>query len=343
MQSDAIDNIFTESIFKVARDRRWNWREILDLSGGVNPLGPAPGVLEAISDALDQIRHYPEAEPARLVETLARRWQVAPDQILLGNGATELIHFTARLWKKEAATLATPAAREFHRAHPLANQVAWNEPHRWTKSGLMIFAQPNSVIGQAIAFERIKTYLLETNHPVIIDESFIEFTDSPSAISLIGRRPNLFVLRSLSQFYALPGMRVGALVGDAPNLDALRRKREPWQVNILAEVAALESLADLEYAARTRELVAEQREWMGGALRKIPTITPVRSEASFTLIYLTSGAADLCRWLLDQKVLVCDCTGWPGIEGDAVRIGLGTPDVNERVFTLLRHYITGVG
>jgi threonine-phosphate decarboxylase len=326
----------------VARDRGWNWRDILDLSGGLNPLGSAPGVLEAVRQALERVQRFPEAEPTRLVEALARRWQVGADQVLLGNGATELLHFTARLWQKETATLATPLAPEFHRAHPLANKVAWNEPQHWPKSGLHIFGQPNRAIGQTTAFERIRSYLLETNHPVIVDESFIEFTDSPSAIPLIGQRPNLFVLRSLSHFYALPGLRIGALVGDSVNLEALRRKREPWQVNVLAEVAALASLADLDYAARTREVVAEEREWMWQRLRKIPTITPVQTEASFVLIYLASGAADLCRWLLDQKVLVSNCTGWPGIEGEAVRIGLGTREVNDRVAALLRRYITGM-
>ncbi len=330
-----------ENVFSAARERGWDWHDIVDLSDGVNPLGPAPGVGEAVGAAIDRIGHHPEVSPVRLTAALAQRWQVAPEQIVSGSGIAELIHFTARLWRKETATLAVPAVREFHRAHRAANQVAWNEPQTWPESGLMIFSQPNTLIGQALGFDRIRKYLAGTTNPVIIDESFIEFTGSPTAIGLIGERPNLFVLRSMSYFYALPGLRIGALVGDVDNLANLRERREPWMVSALAEDAALVSLADLDYAARTREHAAAEREWMWGQLRRLPIITAVRSEASFLLIHLARGASDLAKWLLDHKVLVRDCTGWPGLDGDAIRVGLGRRETNEHVVALLRRYITG--
>lgn len=329
------------SLFRVARERDWDWTAVLDCSEAVNPLGPAPGVRGAIVEALDRIAHYPEPSPQVLLDTLARRWQVAPEQVLLGNGATELIHFTARQWRKENATLAVPLYPEFHRAHPAAPTVQWNEPHRWPEQGLFIFAQPNNPIGQTLPFGRVREYLLRTVNPVIVDESFIEFTDSPSAISLIGRRPNLFVLRSLTAFYALPGLRIGALVGDAGNLAALRERREPWQVNVLAEAAALASLRDLDHSARSKSLVAAEREWLWDQLSRIPTLTPVRGEANFLLVYLTQGAAGMIRFLEDHKVLVRDCTGWPGVEGEAIRVTVRTRPENERLAGLLRRYICG--
>jgi threonine-phosphate decarboxylase len=329
------------NIFAVAREKDWDWREVLDLSESINPLGPAPGVRQSLLNELDRIGHYPEQTPHLLVEKLAQRWQMEPEQILLGNGATELIHFTARMWSKETATLAVPVFSEFHRAHPVANKVPWNEPEDWPERGLMIFTQPNSPIGQTVAEERLKQYLRGTANPVIVDESFIEFTDAKSMMPLIGVRPNLFVLRSMTKFYALPGLRVGALVGDAENLEALRVKREPWQINVLAEAAALASLDDIDYAARTRELVAEEREWMWARLSKVPTITPIRTEANFMLIYLASGAEDLVNFLARQKVLVRNCTGWPGIEGEAIRIAIRQRPDNERFVALLRRYMTG--
>ncbi len=324
--------------FQLAEERGWDWREVLDFSEPVNPLGPAPGVREAIRGALERVDCYPDAWGSSLTAKLARRWQVAPAQILLGNGATELIHFTARMWRKEAAALAAPVPLEFHRAHPAALIVKWNEPHRWPDSGLVFFAQPNDPIGQTIGPEQLHDWLAGTKNPVIVDESYIEFTEAPSLIPMIGARPNLFVLRSLSKFYALAGLRIGALVGDEANIASLREKREPWQVNVLAETAAHRSLDDLDHAARTKALVAEEREWLWRRLRRIPVITPVRSEANYMLIYLTSGVQGLVRYLESHKVLVRDCTGWPGVEGEAIRIAVRTRPENERFVRLMERY-----
>ncbi len=328
-------------IFALAREYGFDWREALDFSEAVNPLGLAPGARDAIFAAMDRVPHFPERMPTALVEALARRWQMPPERILPGNGTTELLYFTARMWRKETASVAVPCSPDALRAYTLANEVSWNDTGKWPASGLVILANPNPVIGQTVARERLETYLLRTKNPVLVDESFIEFSDAKSMLSLIGERPNLFVLRSMSEFYALAGLRVGALVGDSGNLAALREKREPWQVNALAEAAALASLEDIEYAARTRALIAGERAWLWEQLSRIPAITPVRSEANFILIYLASGADELARFLARHKVLVRDCTGWPGLEGDAIRIAVRQRPENERFVSLLKRYISG--
>ncbi len=327
-----------KSSFQLAQEHGWNWREIIDLRDPVNPLGPPPAVRKALRAALDRVQYYPDAWSRPLLNKLARRWKVAPEQILLGNGVTELVHFTARMWRKEAAAVAVPAPLEFHRAHPAALHVKWNEPHRWPDSGLVLFAQPNDPIGQTVGYDKLRAWLMATKNPVIVDESYIEFTGVPSLIPMIGERPNLFVLRSLSKFYALAGLRIGALVGDPANIGSLREKREPWQINILAETAALASLDDLDHAARTKSLVTEERQWLWERLRKIPVITPVRSEANYILIYLTSGVRDLVRFLERNKILVRNCTGWPGVDGEAIRVAVRTRAENERFAQLMERY-----
>lgn len=329
------------NIFVIARERGWDWHEMLDLSVNTNPLGPAPGVRAAIERALDRIGYYPDPRPILLVERLAHLWELEPDHILMGNGATEMIHFTARMWMRETATLAVPTYTEYLRAHPMARHVPWNEPGTWAEDAFMIVAQPNPYTGQLIAWKRLRQFLLRTHNPVLVDETQIEFCDEPSVLPLVGQRPSLFVLRSMSNFYALPGLRVGMLAGDPANMASLREKREPWQVNALAKAAALAALDDVEHAERSRSLIYEERKWMWSELQRIPAITPVRSEANFFLIYLTSGAGELCRWFLDRKVILLNCGGVPGIEGDAIRLAVRTRPENERVVGLLREYFCG--
>ncbi|MCP5116977.1 MAG: histidinol-phosphate aminotransferase family protein [bacterium] len=329
------------SLFELARRRDWRWQDVLDLTSPASPLGPAPGVQPAIEASIERIPHVPEPSPRSLVARLAELWGVAPDQILLGNGGTELVYLLSRVWRKEASTVATPAHRETLRAHPLAKRVEWESTARWVDSGIMLVEQPNSVTGLAMDFDRLRVWLRSTRNAVVVDERWIDFADQPSAITLLMERRNLFVLRSLSGLFALPGLRVGALVGEPEPIATLEEKREPWQIDVLAEAAALAALQDTEHAEKARALVAEEREWMWTQLQKLPTVTPVRTTTNFFLLYLAGGAADLCRWFIERKVLIENCSDSPGLDGEAIRFAVGTREVNERFVGLLREYMCG--
>jgi threonine-phosphate decarboxylase len=327
------------NLFRVARERGWNWREVLDLSASINPLGPAPGVRDAILGAMDRITHYPDG--ARLEEALAAAWGVSPDEVMVGNGATELLHFLGRVWPQVIVTLITPAFSEFHRANPHANLCGWADMERWPSQGLVILTQPVNPTGQMVGFRALREWLGRTENPVLIDESFLDFCEEPSAMTLLRERKNLLVLRSLTKFYAMPGLRVGALVAESGFLKKLREKREPWQVNALAEAAAIASLEDAEYAAATRALVAEERAWMWRNLRKLPSITLLKPAANYCFFFMEGGSEDLCRWFLERKVILRDCRGWPGIEGDGARFAIGKREQNERIAGLLKEYLCG--
>lgn len=339
MRSDGLSITHGGDLYAIARRRGWNWREVLDLSASINPLGPAPGVRDAIVQGLDRIVHYPERSPARLAERLASLWQITPDQLMLGNGATELLHFLARVWPHQQVTLAVPVFSEFHRAYPAAACVPWSDMVCWPSRGLFVLTQPNNPTGLGIDPERLSDWLLTTYHPVLVDESFIEFTGLRSTLALLNRRRNLLVLRSLTKFYALPGLRIGALAGDAGLLAALSARREPWQVNVLAEEAALAAIGDAGHASRSREYIAGEREWLWEHLVRLPGVTPARSEANYYLLHVESGAADLCGWMLDRRVILRDCTGSPGLEGEAVRFAIRTRPENEILVRLLKEYL----
>lgn len=327
------------NIFAISAARGWDWREVLDFSANINPLGPAPGVRAAIVGALDRIVHYPDAYGERLAARLAREWHVAPEQVMVGNGATELLHFLARVWPQREVSLVTPAFSEFHRAWPEAIELPWRPPRRWPTAGLVVATQPNNPAGQAVEPDEMYRWLRESSHPVLIDESFLDFTGLESAIGWTRERPNLLVLRSLTKFHALPGLRVGALVGGPETMAGLRPLREPWQVNVAAEAAALAAVEDSAHARRTKEYVDGERAWMLESLGRLKNLTPANSRANFLLLYMAGGAADLRAWLLERKVLIRDCTGWPGVEGEAVRVAVRTRPENERLIALLEEYM----
>ena len=316
------------NIFEVARNRGWDWREILDFSASINPLGPSPRVRPAIEAALDRIVHYPDRYASELAGRLAAEWNVEPDQILLGNGATDLIHFLARTWRPPNPALLVPTFSELYRAWPRARRVSWHDPRQWPDEGLIIATQPNNPTG-----ELLRTEVLDRKQPMLIDESFIDFTD---AVSVIGG-PHL-VLRSLTKFHALPGLRIGALVGPGDLMRKLRVNREPWQVNVLAEAAALEALADRHHSDASRAFVAGERSRMLAAFQNLARVVLAQSQANFFFARLEYSATQLCAWMLERKVLLRNCTGEPGIEGECVRFAIRCRADNDRLLTLWKEF-----
>jgi threonine-phosphate decarboxylase len=318
------------NLFAIARNKGWDWHDIADFSASINPLGPSPAVMPAIQLALDRIVHYPECEPRELQEALAQQWNVAPENILLGNGATELIHFVSRVKGFSQVTLVPPVFTEFHRAFPDARV---GQPS--TVEDLVVLTQPLNPTGQFVPLERY----LDAPGALLIDESFLDFTGQPSSVQFIDKRPGLYVLRSLTKFYALPGLRAGALVASADLIEDLRRKREPWQVNTLAERAALAALADRDHAIRSIEFIRAERQWMSDRIAEIPGATPQPSCANYMLVALDHPAAALVSHLLERKILVRDCSGWPGVTyASAIRVAVRTRPENQRLLAAWKEF-----
>lgn len=322
----------------VARERGWDWREILDLSASINPLGPSPAVRPAIEEAMDRVALYPDPLPALLSEAFAEAWGVEPDQVLVGGGATELVHFLARAGWNGPSALAVPVWNEFYRAFPYALRVRASEPERWPQRGLLVLSQPGNPTGISVPAEVIKRAIASREGPVLIDESFIEFTRLESAVRWVQDHPNVMVLRSLSKFHALPGLRVGALVASQEWIRRLRRKRDPWRVSTLAEAAALAAVRDTDHAERTRRLVEEERAWLLAELDSMAGLRVLQGEANYLLAYTDRAADEVCEWFLQRKILLRNCARLPGVEGEAVRFAVRTRPENERFVAAAREF-----
>ncbi len=176
-------------------------------------------------------------------------------------------------------------------------------------------------------------WLRSTSNPVLVDESFLEFT---GARSLALTRANLFVLRSLTKFYALPGLRLGALIAPPETVSQWRRLRDPWAVNTLAAAAGEAAVRDRGHGQRALALVRQEREWLR---RSIPDAAVHESEANYLCATLRQPAAKLAEFLEERKILIRDCTGWPGVEGNrTVRIAVRTRPENERLIEAWREF-----
>jgi histidinol-phosphate/aromatic aminotransferase/cobyric acid decarboxylase-like protein len=184
----------------------------------------------------------------------------------------------------------------------------------------------------------LEAYLEDCDATVLIDESFIEFSRLPSAAALIERYPQLIVLRSLTKFYALPGLRAGALIASPSRIASWRQQREPWQVNVLAEEAALAAIDDTEHATRSVQFVTNERTWFLDQLRSLPGATPLPTDANFVFIRLAFPASQLTDYLLRNKILLRNCSDWLGLHRQFVRAAVRLRHENERLLAAWREF-----
>lgn len=331
----------SDGVFEAARAHGWDPREVLDFRSAANPLGPSPRVRRALIESADAAGTAPEREPEGLRRELARLWAVDPEQILLGAGSTELLHFFARSFGAPSVSLTIPASAEHSRAFPEAPYVSWADAAAWPREGLLVFSQPNAATGERLSYEELAVLIASRRAPLLIDESGVDFADVRSSVGLIASAEKLFVLRSLGPLYGLTGLRVGALVGPHESVAALREDRPPWTVSVPAEAAARAALSDPEHAEAAQSLVRAERERLRGALEEIPGLIVSDSQSGVLLVWSAAAASQVRDALLAEKMLIQVWTGAPGIEGEAFGVAPRKPEQNDRLVEAIRRTLAG--
>ncbi|HEV8472242.1 MAG TPA: histidinol-phosphate transaminase [Methylomirabilota bacterium] len=326
--------------------------EIVRLSANENPLGPSPRVIEALRREAANVHLYPDGGSSALRDALASRLGISPAQIVVGNGADELISLLAlaAFDPGDEAVVPEPSFEPYTTSVLIAGARIAASPLKGYETDLddvrgrvtartkaVFLCSPHNPATTIIRRRALLGFLeaLGDDPPlVVLDEAYRDFVDDPEypdGVGLLARHPRLVVLRTFSKIAGLAGLRVGYAVGALETIERLNRVRAPYNVNRLAQVGALASLDDPEHAARTRGLVFEERAFLAAALeqRGIP-FAP--SQANFMLVRVQDAAAARDR-LLRAGILVRDgaAVGFPG----HLRITIGTHEVNERLVKLL--------
>jgi threonine-phosphate decarboxylase len=342
-------------IHEAAREWGCDWRDVLDFSANINPLGPAPAVREALIESIGRIAHYPENGSPRLRAAVARAWKVAPENVIAGNGATELLYFLVRVLQPRRVHLVAPTFSEYFRAAVgcVVTQTALSPEEcsiDWlrltaevadARPDWLVITHPNNPTGAVLDPQRFLRWFDHERAPetvVVIDESFIDFAPELSIVSGAVKRRNLLVLRSLTKFHALPGLRIGCLVCDAERVAELERVREPWQVNVLAEQAALAALADMLHQRHTIEFVASERRWLHQRLDRLRGVRTLPSHANFLFSRCDRPVTELERFLARRRILIRNCSDMPGAAGEAFRVAVRKRPENEMLVAALEDF-----
>jgi L-threonine-O-3-phosphate decarboxylase len=345
---------------------------ILDFSASINPLGPPASAIAAIQAALGDLNAYPDPTYSKLCNAISKFHQVSPEWILPGNGSAELLTWACReLAELNATYLFIPAFSDYRRAltafgavveeRPLKNFcvprskfqssevpiASLPEPEHSpfdihpstgdTHLGLLL-NNPHNPTGKLFTRDAIAPYLNQFEL-VVVDEAFMDFLppgEEQSMIDWVQQYPNLVVLRSLTKFYSLPGLRLGYAIAHPDRIKRWQQWRDPWSVNSLAAAVGNVILQDTAFQQKTWDWLAATRPKFQHQLASIPGLQPLFSSANFFLVQSDRSVPELQATLLKQhQILIRDCMSFPEFGDRYFRVAIRTTEENQRLIDAL--------
>jgi histidinol-phosphate aminotransferase len=326
--------------------------EILRLSSNESPLGPSPRVVEAIRREAARVHLYPDGGCTEVRQALGARLGVAAESIVVGNGADELLAMLARaaLDPGDEVVVPHPAFEPYGTEATLSGATVVASPLKGYEQDLddvrsrvtartrcVILCTPHNPAATLVRRAPLERFLdrLGDDPPlVILDEAYRDFCDdpeTPDGVALQQRHPTLISLRTFSKIAGLAGMRVGYAIARPEHIERLNRVRAPYNVNRLAQVAAVAALADTDHLERTRAVVLAERPRLQAALAERGAPSPP-SQANFILARVGDQAEALRAALFKAGILVRDGAG-VGFPGH-LRIAVGTAEQNARLLAV---------
>lgn len=350
------DSIHGGNVYAASRELGREVRRLIDFSASINPLGPSPHVWRAIAQARRLITHYPDPDCWELRHALARCWQRQPEEIVVANGSTELIDVFPRALKIRHLVIVQPTFSEYERsmaraggrvitvyakereqyAQPIEDLCQLLEKRRSESDPIdgVLLCNPNSPTGQACTVKdllRLADIAQRRKVWLIIDEAFADYCSDRSLLSSAASWSRLVVLRSLTKFYALPGLRVGYAVAKPAAIEAFRRLMPPWSVNVMGQMAALAAMHDSAYVRKSIRFMARERERFGTMLAALPGCSVIPTHANYFFVELPRGwhAREVSAQLRGEGLLIRDCSSVPGANSRSIRLAVRSQDEND--------------
>jgi histidinol-phosphate aminotransferase len=331
--------------------REYGLTDVVKLASNENPLGPSPRALEAIHSSLGSaLALYPDGSCYALVNALAARWQVQPENLVVGNGSDEIIHYLglAYLRPGDEVLTGTPSFVQYEAA-ALLNQAEFVavplKDHRFDldamaerltdRTRLVFIANPNNPTGTMVGRRVVERFLQRCPEQaiVVMDEAYFEYVDDPeypNSWDYVREGRNVVILRTFSKIYALAALRVGYGMARPEIIRAVHQVREPFNVNSLAQVAAIASLEDAEQVPRSRDANTAGKEYLYAEFRRLG-LPYVETQANFVLVNVNRPCQPVYEALLRRGVIVRVLRGLP----THLRVTIGTMPDNQRFIQAL--------
>jgi histidinol-phosphate aminotransferase len=339
-------------IEEVARELNLPAESIIKVASNENPFGPSPLALAAMQKVLANLNLYPDGNAFYLKQKLAAKLGIETTNLILGNGSNEIIEFVSHALLAPgddivvsqfcfaiypivakmfgANVIVVPAKNHGHNLPAMLKAIT-------PKTRIVFVANPNNPTGTLAPREEVIQFVNDVPDDVLLvmDEAYIEFLDD--AVDLVplirlGVRKNLILMRTFSKIYGLAGLRIGYGIGSPDLIAALEKTRQPFNINSLAQAAALAALDDGEHVRKTRANNFAGLEFFSRAFHDLK-LEFVPSSANFILVRVGEGQK-VFDAMQKQGVIVRPMGGYQLPEW--IRISVGTPKENERSLNALK-------
>jgi threonine-phosphate decarboxylase len=336
--------------------------KVLDFSGPINFLGPSPKAVEAIKEYAKLVRFYPDPDPVNFREEIASYvgHNINAENIILGNGSIELIYMVAEHFQcKFRAVIPVPSFSEYEKAVlRVGGEVVFVQlPSNFAlelenikkavtdETKIIYICNPHSPSGTLYTRDtllELTEFCKKKNIMVSVDENYIEFADKGQDATLAGYAPkydNLFVIRSVTKFYGMPGIRFGYAIAAKNLIEQLQTVRQPWSINSLAEKATLAAFNDKKFIQNTRSTIAREKAQFAKNILEIGGFHVYQSETNFLLVKITAPeitSTELREQLAKEGLLIRDCCTFVGLDNKYFRVTVRSAEDNLKLVQALK-------
>ena len=322
--------------------------KILDFSSNVNPLGCHPSVKNLLKKQFDQIDVYPDSESTNLRNNLKKFSGINSSQILVGNGATEIIYnfCSAFVNKNTKVLIPCPTFSEYKNAVKFSGgkiihfkSLSLNNNfskfiQKIPKNGIVFLCNPNNPTGELLSKKLVNDIVKlaeKRSTLVFLDETFIELVPNlkPSVVKSINSHENLFILRSFTKSFGLAGLRIGYGLGSKKILSVLQKIKIPWNVNFVAQSAANTALSYPNFLEKSRKNIKKENSFLMNSLSNFDWMSCFESSTNFILIKTKIPSKLLQKKLLKKNILIRDCSTFCGLDETFIRIAVKNRNQNK--------------
>ncbi len=338
--------------------------ELLDFSSNINPFGIPPSFRMMIPKHLDKLTQYPDIAYASVKNKIAEYLHVLPKQVVVGNGAVEIIFLSIAMAGCKQALILGPTFSEYREAASQA-ALAWEECDAFEAGyqkvdlegllkkvkpySMVVICNPNNPTGTLIPRDQLFDFareLAQKQSMLLVDEAFIEFTDAyphNSMVRFIDQLPNLFVIRAATKFFGMPGIRLGyGVSGNRDLLQKIESQQLSWHINTLAVLAAETIFADENYIERSRQWIQAERSFLYEGLKAVKGLEVYSSQTNFFLARLTLPEWDAWRLrdeMVKKGILIRTPDGFNSLTPQHFRLAVKDRDANVKLIAVLNEVL----
>ncbi|AEE91151.1 Threonine-phosphate decarboxylase [Tepidanaerobacter acetatoxydans Re1] len=347
------------NVYKAAKELNIPYEQILDFSANINPLGFAPIVEEIIMEHIKDIIYYPDVEQNELKEAAASYYNTSPKNLMPGNGSVELINIILEALRPSKTIIPSPTFSEYALSCESRNietvfvnmrtndfrfdlELFDNIKGKITQNSLFIICNPNNPTGKLVRKEDLAIILRELQNKksyLMLDEAFMDFVDKDeSMVSYIEEHDNLIILKSVTKFFALAGLRLGFVLANQKLIKRFYDLKDPWNINTFAGFVGSKVMSDKPYIDRTRQYILLEKRRLWGNLKDIPGLEPLFPEANFVFVKITKDEkiSTLAEKLKKKGILIRDCSNYMFLDDSFFRVAVKSREDNDVLISALK-------